>query len=246
MPLINLRKIFYILLASLAALTVLAFNSNADAANINLTTGNAVIWRGVIDEDSVTSKQLKLVELVKARGKATYPIYLVLDSPGGSIYAGEAFIAFAQTLQNVHTIAIFAASMASAIVESLPGRRYVTSNGILMFHRAKGGFEGQFEEGEVEQQLALWKSIVRGMEQRSANRVGLSLEAYKAKVKDEWWIYGFDNVTQNTADEIVSLTCSQALIDQREVIVSQFFIFSVKQVFSGCPLFRGPISQETN
>lgn len=228
-------KILVTLFSLLLACTVQA------ATPVNLTAQNTVLIRGEIDELSVSKAQLALIDRIKQRGKANYPIYLVLDSPGGSIMAGLTFIDFAKTLYNVRTVSIFAASMASGIVEAIPGRRLVTEGGILMFHRAKGGFEGQFEEGELESELALWKTVVRSMEQKSADRVGLSLSAYKDKVRNEWWIYGSDNVVQKTADEIVSLTCSQELMDQREIIVEQVFIFQVKQEFSGCPLFRTPM-----
>lgn len=217
----------------------------AQEAPIVLNTSNTVLFRGPVTGASVTKAQLNLVEAVKTRGSGKYPIYLVLDSPGGSIYAGEAFIAFARTLPNVETISIFAASMAAGIVESMPGKRHITPGGILMFHRASGGFEGQFEEGEVESQLALWKQIVRTMEGRNASRIGISLEAYKAKVVNEWWLYGADAVTQKGADKISTIVCSQALIDKREVVVSQMFIFTVKSVYSGCPLFRGPLPDAT-
>lgn len=211
---------------------------------IVLTTANTVTFRGVVDGTSITKAQLKLVDLVKLRGKAKYPIYLVLDSPGGSIVAGQAFIEFAKNIPNLETITIFSASMAAGIVEALPGKRNITENGILMFHRASGGFEGQFEEGELESQLSLWKKIVRSMEQKNADRLGITLADYKARIVNEWWLFGSQAVLEKGMDQTVDLVCSQALIDERESVHQQVFIFTIESEFSGCPLFRAPLSKQ--
>lgn len=229
----------------LASLLSILTAQGASAYTITLTPANTVLFRGEVDGNSTIKAQLKLVDKVVQRGKAQYPIYLVLDSPGGSIYAGQSFIEFAKTLQNVHTVSIFAASMAAGFVEALPGRRYITENGILMFHRAKGSFEGQFEEGEVESQLQLWKEIVLQMESKNANRVGLSLQAYKAKVANEWWMTGPSAVRQKAADEVVDIVCNKALIDERETLDEIIFIFRVKRTYSGCPLFRSALKTES-
>ena len=233
------------LLLSLSAALLLSSPALAANQNIVLGTANTITFRGPVDGSSITRAQLKLVELVKARGSKKYPLYLVLDSPGGSIIAGLAFEDFAKTIPNLHTITIFSASMAAGFVEALPGRRYILDTGILMFHRAKGGFEGQFEEGEVESQLKLWKEIVLKMENDSASRIGIPLSEYKAKVINEWWLFGASAVVQKAADEVVSITCTQDLIDEREIITQRMFIFVSTSEYSGCPLFRAPLPSKS-
>jgi ATP-dependent Clp protease protease subunit len=216
----------------------------AQKGTILLNTTNTVNFRGPVTGDSTTQATLELVRLVKERGSKKYPIYLVLNTPGGSVYDGLNFISFLESLQNVHTITLFAASMGSAIVEANPGRRYITKNGILMFHRAKGGFQGQFEDGEVEQQLKLWKAIVRGMEQVNADRMSMPLSTYKEKVKDELWIYGADNIKQKAADELVAIKCSDELMEAREMGSEAGMFVQVRVTYSGCPLLQNPISIE--
>lgn len=225
--------------------TLLLGATQAQTATIQLTTQNTVNFRGEIGGQSITEAQLKLAELANTRGKATYPIYLVLDSPGGSIVAGDAFIQFAKTIPNVQTVAIFAASMAAGILEALPGKRNVTANGIVMFHRAQGQFQGYFEEGEVEAQLRIWKQVVLNMENTNATRMGLKLEDYKAKVRAEYWLYGTENVTNKVADEVVDLICTRELQDKKEVKTLNSFFGSQDIIYSGCPLFRAPLPNKT-
>lgn len=236
-------KKLLILLSAIIGLsaTATAVTASNPPQHIVLTPENTVVFRGEVSASSTMTAQLELVNLIRARKNAKSPIYLVFDSPGGSIAAGDAFISFVKTLPNVQTITLFAASMAAGIVESLPGRRLITDNGILMFHRARGQIEGQFEDGEMEAELALYKSIVRAMEQRNADRLGISLSDYKAKVKDEYWLFGPQATAQKAADEIVDVSCSNELIDSRIVMTQQIMIFTIKQEFSGCPLLRSPI-----
>lgn len=216
----------------------------ASAEPVKLGTANTVTIRGEISSESMIEAAKKLVHLDSIRGNRGYPIYLVFDSPGGDIVAGEEFIEIAKTLENVQTITVFAASMASAIVEAMPGRRLVLSSGILMFHRAAGQVSGQFETGEMESRLDFYKRFVRRMEQRNADRMSLSLKKYKSQVKDELWLTSGDAINKGAADEIVSLQCSQKLMDEKQTIVQDLMIYQVKLDYSGCPLFRTPSVSE--
>ena len=98
--------------------------------------------------------------------------------------------------------------MAHGIAQAIPGKRYATSNSILMAHRASGGFNGQFNDGELESRLKLWKEIVQRMELRNAERLGLDIKDYKLKVINEWWCTGSNCKKENVVDEIISIKCS--------------------------------------
>lgn len=187
----------------------------ANAKDIKLTTYNVCTLNEIVDDESMASVKDCLVKQVIKRGKKRYPLYLYLNSPGGSIYSGLRFIEFAKTIPNLHTITEFSASMAAAIAQGIPGKRYITNNGIFMFHRARGGVQGQFEDGELEKRLKLWKKIVRDMEQMQADRIGISLAKYKKLRKDEWWLYGKENLEQNTADYKVGVKCSLKLMSKK-------------------------------
>lgn len=208
----------------------------ANAETLNLTTYNVCSLEDQVNSKTMSKLKNCLIEKVSKRRGKRYPIYLYLNSPGGSIYDGLRFIEFAKTIRNLHTITEFSASMAAAIVQGLPGKRYVTKHGVLMFHRARGGFRGQFEDGELESKLKLWKKIVRTMEQMQADRIGISLKEYKKRRKDEWWVYGDDNITSNTADKLISVSCSMKLIKQTEKVKVRTFFGSFEYTKSNCPL----------
>lgn len=233
-------------LAVLVLAGQMAFAGKPATKEVTLTPSNTVTMRGPIFDDLVRKTELKLAELAIKRGAANYPIYLVIDSPGGSIFSGLEFIEFTRSIKNLHTITLFAASMASGIQQAIPGERLITETGVDMFHRAAGGFQGQFEDGEVESQLAFVKSIVRSMEITSSKRIGISLLSYKAKVKDEWWMFGQQAVDAGVADALVVVNCSKELLEQHDITVVQTLFFSVRLDFSGCPMIRAgqPLTKE--
>jgi ATP-dependent protease ClpP protease subunit len=206
---------------------LIAYYANAE---ILLTPENTVNFRGNVNDSSVLTAQESLARLDALRGDQNYPIYLVLDSGGGSIGAGLAFIEFAKTINNLHTINLYAASMASAIQQALPGTRYGTSYTISMFHRPKGSFQGQFGDGEVESSLKLSKDIVAILEEQNSSRMQMSLADYKQKVINEYWLVGKDNLTYHAVDVIETLKCSTDLLKLTEDIGIERF--------NKCPLFR--------
>jgi ATP-dependent protease ClpP protease subunit len=230
-------------------LTALLFSiiTYAQSLHINLNQTNTVTIRNEINDEVVTKAAKELSSLVSKRGNKTYKIYLVLDTPGGSIDSGLNFIEFAKTIPNVETLTVFAASMGSAIVEALPGKRNILSTGILMFHRARGGVQGQFENGELETRLDLHKRLVRNMEQINASRMSMSLDLYKIAVKDELWILGSEAIRSKAADSVVTVSCSQELISENKT--ETFIIgglFAVRVDFSACPILRGGSVQDPN
>lgn len=208
---------------------------------IILGVDNSLVFRGIVEANSVLSAERKLQKLVEKRGNKNYPIFLVIDSPGGSISDGDDFIQFSKSIRNLHTITIFSASMAAGIVESLPGNRLIAENGILMFHRATAGFQGQVETGEVESRLAIVKEVVRNMEIRNAARLKISLDIYKSLIKDELWLTAGQAVRLQAADGVVDIRCTNELINSMEDMLVDLGFFQFKLKFSNCPLMRSPI-----
>lgn len=211
---------------------------------VNLNSLNTVLIRGEVTQESMTKASLDLGTLVKRRGVKTYPIYVVLDSPGGEVQSGISFIEYAKVIPNVRTITIFSASMAAAIVEGLPGSRLITGNGVLMFHRASGDFGGQFEVGEVETRLYAMKHLIRGTETVEAHRMGLTLEQFKAKIVAELWMFGPQAVQNKAADKVVDIVCAQELTEKRVNVTFESIFDSAEPTFSGCPTIRGPVSEK--
>ena len=205
-----------------------------DYSTITLNETNTVVYRGRVTNASADLYGQQLLNL-SATLASEETIYLVLDSPGGSIWAGLNFIATMQSIpQNIECIANFAASMAHGMLQACPGNRYVTANGVSMIHRASGRFGGQFNDGEVESRLEFWKSIVDTMEAANAKRMGLTVETYQELAKDEFWCSGKNCEKYSFVDAVINIACSPGLLKKT------YRSFN-GALYSGCPLVRGPL-----
>lgn len=230
------------LLGIMLGITAMAFvtilSKVANASDVVLTTNNTCSLEDQVDAETIQELETCLVNKMRIRGARKSKIYLVVHSPGGSVYRGIRFIQFAKEIPNLETVTLFAASMASGIVQALPGTRHITEDAFMMFHRASGQFSGQFETGDVETQLRLWKSVVRKMEMVNSNRIGITLNDYKSRIVNEWWLYGNENITQKTADKISTVRCSPTLMARKKTKTIQTLFGTFKDVRSACPLMN--------
>ncbi len=208
---------------------------------IVLSEQNTISFNQPFTGDYVAKKQLEVLQKSISLSSEK-PLYLVLDTPGGSVQAGLNFIDTINSLgRKVHTITIFAASMGYQVVQEL-GKRYITPSGTLMSHRgALSGLSGQVP-GELNSRLNHIESILEGMNKRAAKRVSMSLESYKQSIINELWVHGQDAVNKKHADAVANVRCDKNLING--VVESEFFtIFGpVKVKFSKCPLITDPLS----
>jgi len=208
---------------------------------IELDVNNSITLRGEISESSVSKV---ISEFLKLKKNNPEKVYLVIDSGGGSVSAGEDLINFLKTQKIVSIICMDCYSMAHAILQASINPRLVIETNKLMAHRATVGLQGQIGEGELESRLGMVKELVKNMETRNAKRIKVSLETYRKKAKDEWWTVGQQSITQNIADKIVSISCTDELMEQTETITKTIFIFQVESIYSKCPLIRSPLMPE--
>lgn len=226
------------LLLSLMFLLVLVASFNVKSEIITLSKSNSVLIDQAIDAQSVSKAAVDLMK--KCATNSGKDLYLVLYSPGGSVSDGKNFIDFVQALPcKVHTITAFAASMAYQIVQSL-GTRYIIQSGVLMSHRAAvDGLGGQFP-GELNSRLQYLTDMVTELDKRTANRIGITLSAYKKEIHDELWLTHDRALEKNHADVSALVRCDKTLYGTRIVDVQTMF-GTFKVEFSDCPMIFGPL-----
>lgn len=205
---------------------------------ITLTPKNIVNLRGEISDQSVSQTLSKLLPMLDNSDRT---IYLVLNSPGGSVSAGLDFIEAVRPYKNLKVICLYCASMAYMILQAVENDRIVTQSSILMSHRASlGGLGGQINDGELESRLNFIRFMINTLEQKVADRVGLTLEEYKDKIKDEWYLFGTQAITERNADVQATLQCSQQLLETYDTISQTVYFIGIpigtkKSLISACP-----------
>lgn len=206
---------------------------------IVLEAKDSVTLRGPV-MGATLSKAIKEISKISRNIPKTSKIFLVMDTPGGEVMGGADFIDFLQGIpQEIVTVTLFAASMGFHIVESNPGKRLITQNGVLMSHRARGGVEGQFN-GELESEYRMFKRKLDYIELTAANRMGLALDVYQERIKPELWVHGFDAADMKVADEMTMVRCGDSM-EGEDAIKLQTLFGDVTIVFDKCPLIKDPI-----
>lgn len=221
---------------------LLSLPTFASTKVITLTPDNFINFGDVFTSEYVSKKQKELIDLDQ-RLEPGKEIYIFLDTPGGSISAGNLFINTATSLgRPIHTITLFAASMGYHTAQGL-GKRYIMPSGELMSHRGHvSELSGQIN-GELNTRVNHFTTLMNEMDTLAAGRVGTKLETYQALILNELWLYGNNAVKTGHADEVVLVKCSKSLNTTRKEVVNTFFgSFAVE--FSNCPLIRYPLVVE--
>jgi len=207
-----------------------------DIEVIELSKKNMVVMDAEFSDESVTRVMQELQKLSNSNAKDA-TLYLVLNSPGGSVTSGQLLISFARALpQKVKTITIFAASMAFQTVQSLD-ERLILETGTLMSHRAKFGVQGQ-GPGEIFSRLNYIMSMVDALDANAAHRMGMSFDDYRNLIHDEYWVFGQKGVSDKAADRTVLAKCAKELNGTRTTTIETMF-GAVEIELSECPLMPG-------
>ena len=240
----NFKKILSVVTVLLAVVAYpLVSSSKSDTKNtITLTDKNLVVLNGAIDDESVGSiiQQLqKLDQQTKLVGKPD-PIYLYLYTPGGSIQSGLELIDATQGLNRpVNTVISFAASMGWQTAQGL-GERLILKNGVLMSHRAAGGFEGSFGgkgPSQLDNRYAFWLQRLNEMDEQTVRRSKgkQTLESYRNQYQNEMWLTGSQAVEQGYADQVVAVKCDKSL-DGNITHSVNFLGFLITYETARCPI----------
>lgn len=205
---------------------------------LELKTANTVILRTAVDENSVSTaiNQLLIKSSLLPPGE---PIYLFIDSPGGSVTDGMLLIQAAKALdREVKTITNFAASMAFITVQNL-GERIILPYGVLMSHRATGIVRGQ-QPGELDTRYLFWNIYLTNVDTDTAKRLGLSAKDLVNKHANEWWIVGTNAVHEKAADKVMLIRCGKDMSSTYKEDMGTVF-GNVVVEWSNCPMVLVPL-----
>jgi ATP-dependent protease ClpP protease subunit len=229
-------KFFVCLFLSLFVVTL-------KAEEIVLTPTNSVSFNQAFSAEYTAAKTIEIIKKIQNL-KQEEKLYLVLNTPGGSIQAGLDLVEAVSAYKNrISTITIFAASMGHVIVQNL-GERLIVRYGTLMQHKASiGGLSGSIP-GEVESRLNMLHQMLFRVDTSLATRIGISVEQLRKEVANELWLIGDYAVYRNHADRVVTAKCSKELSEKtfNQKVSIMGGLLTVNVTYSGCPLVTYPLS----
>lgn len=156
-----------------------------------------------VSEQSV-NETIKAIK--KANHKGVSAIYLLLDSPGGSVFDGARLItAMENSKVPVYTVCTeLCASMAAQILEH-GVQRYMVDRSTVMFHPATTFLMQQGEVDKIYSRLGSAKRFIDKFDYYVAKRSGQNYEEFKAKSMREYWDDAEDALADHLIDGIVNI-----------------------------------------
>lgn len=132
-------------------------------------------------------------------------IFLYINSPGGSITAGNAIYDTMQYIKcDVSTICIgMAASMGAFLLScGAKGKRYALPNAEVMIHQPLGGFQGQATDFEIHAKRIL--KMKDTLNRILSENTGKPLEVIKADVERDNFMTAEEAKNYGLVDEVIT------------------------------------------
>lgn len=170
-----------------------------------------VYFNQEVTPESVTEavSQLKALD-----AESSDPIYLLIDSPGGSVLDGGMLISQMEASKApVHTVCTRLCASMAAMFHSYGKQRYSLDRAILMYHPASGGAQGQ-----IPNMLSLLGTIQLYVDRMIANVVSRSKipkSEFDSRIAYEVWKDAEDSLKSGLIDGIVSLNVDSIPEDVR-------------------------------
>lgn len=154
----------------------------------------------------VSGNALVIAEQIQALNMiSSAPIYILINSPGGSVLSGSILISAMQTSKaKITTICSGMCASMGAMIFEYGAERLMVDRSLIMFHPATVQYEG-----DVDRIFSFIKTIklyTNKLEVDVAKRVGLTFDKYKQTISTEWWLDSEDALSANVCDRLVYLS----------------------------------------
>ena len=162
-----------------------------------------IIWLGSeVAEDN--ANQICAQMMLLAAQDPDKPIFLYINSPGGSVTAGMAIYDTMQYIQpEVVTVALgMAASMGQLLLTAgTPGKRYATPHARILMHQPSGGVGGTASDIRINANLIL--HMKQELAEINAQRTGKSVEQIREDSERDHWFTAQEALEYGFIDHVI-------------------------------------------
>ena len=162
-----------------------------------------IIWLGSeVAEDN--ANQICAQMMLLAAQDPDKPIFLYINSPGGSVTAGMAIYDTMQYIQpEVVTVALgMAASMGQLLLTAgTPGKRYATPHARILMHQPSGGVGGTASDIRITANLIL--QMKQELAEINAQRTGKSVEQIREDSERDPWFTAQEALEYGFIDHVI-------------------------------------------
>lgn len=179
--------------------------ADLSVTSLKLTSKNVI----KLYEDVSPESAERVVNEIKAHAGSKEPIYLLLNSPGGSVMDGALVVsAMEASSAPVYTVCMQLCASMAAIIHQYGKERYMVNRSLLMFHPAAGGLQGSLDQ--MRSRLGMIDRYVNKMDAYIAKRAGIPYERFMVAILTEVWIDAEDSLALHFNDKIVNVVEDQS------------------------------------
>jgi ATP-dependent protease ClpP protease subunit len=190
-------------------LSVKAAPEQLQVVRLGIDLDQIAVLAGSVNPRSVA---LTLARLEQIRMRGYREALLVIDSPGGSVFAGAELIAYINSSPMVINTycKLLCASMGAHILQA--GKtRYSGEKAIIMFHPASGGLKGTLEE--MSSLLKTINKYVDRFDQHAVSRSKMEYVKFKQLSRDELWLDGPDAFKLGFVDRLALVVPTKGALE---------------------------------
>lgn len=203
---------------------------------VNIDENRLVVLKGPVNSFSVDPLVRKITELDRI-GKS--PIYLIINSPGGSVTDGFELIGAITSIESpVVCIAESEAYSMAALISVFCDKLYMHRFSMMMFHEASWG--GRGDETKMKARGHATAKYLDQVFNEVAEELGLTLKQFREKIHPEWWLTAREAVQVGIADGIVKELNYKYDPPQRQFFFSLFEDDEEDKYFRGLNFTAGP------
>lgn len=165
-----------------------------------------IIWVNEVNDQAANAICAQLLFLQQNDSKT--PIKMYINSPGGSITAGDGirdtmdFVKSKGTIIETLVIGCAASYGAIILLNGTKGHRNVLPNSRVMIHQPLGGAQGQASDIEIKAQLIL--QMKKQLNEFIAKRTGQDIAVIEEKTDRDTWFQGQEAVDFGLADRVIA------------------------------------------
>lgn len=163
-------------------------------------TNRVIEMSGGVGFDNMKAAQKRLLEL---DGEGSEPIWIRINSPGGSVDAGLILIDTMKAVDSpVYCVVESSAYSMAAILLTFCDKKYGLPHATFMLHEASYGTAGEDPQNRSKLDF-LTKYLDRLHEQIAAN-LKMDIKKYRARIRDAWWMLSDEAKQIGLIDEVIT------------------------------------------
>jgi len=168
---------------------------------LNIDNDRTVVLNGVVKESNIKAIKEQIKGFIVT--DPLKPIFIIINSPGGSVTAGFDIINFIKSskIKTYCAIETQAFSMA-AILAQYCTHTYVSKYAGIMFHQPSYQVDGSVSQ--INARVNFMNNLTKALETDLAKQMGISYKEYKNNIKEEWWMTAVEAAKLGIVDGVLN------------------------------------------